>query len=106
MRICLVKRKVKPTINPAQQEVRRTSFNPSQDLGFGQRQHKGVCKSCHHVMLEVDGTFYHNAVAGDGKPYRCEYVRQGRTQFKFGDPEVLPFLRKRDRRSNKRAEKF
>lgn len=88
-------------------EMRRIArWNPSPEDGFIQSQHKGVCKSCHHVMWEADGEFFHKAVDKEGKPYRCEYVRQGRLHFKFGAPEVEPFLSKKDRRSNKRAEKF
>jgi len=86
--------------------ARESSWNPSPTNDFIPIEHKGVCRSCHHVMWETDGEFFHKEVDKEGKPYRCEYVRQGRLRFKFGDPEVVPFLYKKDRRSNKRAERF
>lgn len=105
---------VKGCLNPTCVETRSKRFQKrkQREAGFNSSlqdyngDYKGVCKSCHHVMGGHDGEYWHKRVDKDGKPYRCEYVKQGKVKFKFGDPEVLPFLRKKDRRSNKRAEGF
>jgi hypothetical protein len=65
---------------------------------------KAVCKRCHCVMVDCEpaicgGEFYHPSLDKDGKPHSC--INTGK-RFKDVDSEIEPFLRKRDRRRNKR----
>jgi hypothetical protein len=70
------------------------------------RTDKAVCKRCHVVMRDLEpfsgrGEFYHpNGVDLKGRPYTCKNA--GKT-FVTGDTEIVPFVRKRLRRTIKRA---
>jgi len=69
---------------------------------FGDR--RGVCKRCHCVMRDHEemwkhGEFIHPSFDKEGKPHWCR--NSGKT-LDISSSELEPFLRKRDRRRNKR----
>lgn len=66
---------------------------------------KGVCKRCHCVMVDREescwgGEFNHPLHDKEGKPHWC---RNAGLVLEISNPELEPFLRKRDRRRNKRT---
>jgi hypothetical protein len=65
---------------------------------------RAVCKRCHYAMRDIEpmsryGEYWHPSIDKDGKSINC--VNAGIT-FDQLNAEVEPFLRKRDRRRNKR----
>ena len=65
---------------------------------------KAVCKRCHAVMPDIEpsstyGEYRHPSTDKDGKRWRC--FNAG-LKFTQQDLEILPFLRKAERRRNTR----
>lgn len=65
---------------------------------------KAVCKRCHCVMVDFEtscstGEFFHPREDKEGKPHWC---KNAGLYFTTADLELEPFLRKRDRRRQKR----
>ena len=65
---------------------------------------RAVCKRCHYAMTDIEpmsgnGEFWHPSKDRDGKTINCSNAGG---MFHRNDAEVEPFLRKRDRRRNKR----
>jgi hypothetical protein len=87
-------------VNRATMELR--DFPDHSDSIFGDR--RAVCKRCHCVMRDCEestrhGEFYHPGQDKDGNPHWCQNANKS---FDTTDTEIEPFLRKRDRRRNKR----
>lgn len=69
---------------------------------YGDR--KAVCKRCHCVINDIEpcintGEFWHPRYDKDGKVHWCKNAGK---VFHTTDLELEPFLRKRDRRRQKR----
>lgn len=73
---------------------------------YGHR--KGVCRRCHVVMFDVEpessyGQFYHPRLDKKGKPHWCPNAGKC---LNTQDKELEPFLRKAERRRNKRIRRW
>lgn len=106
--------KVKPTgpkpkrprfrLRPKPKTILGRDFPLTDSRGDAWSGCRAVCKRCHYAMVDAEpmaphGEYWHPSADKEGNAINC--VNAGGC-FTMRDSEVEPFIRKRDRRRNKR----